>query len=565
MKYFKFLHIVAVLTLSGLVFQGCDGFTDLETNNPNQPDTERALADAGDVESLIGSQYATWFIGVDRNTPIMALSVASGEITSSWGNFGMEDFGDIPRPEFNNSPGYAYASVAEAPWSNLYTAISSVNDGIFAFEIRDPVLQLDSEAENERARSFAYFVSGLAYTSLAAIYDQGFIVDPDVNLEEEADQLELVDYNELHAHGMNMFEEALNIAENSTFQAIPGNWMIKNDPMPRDAYIGAIYAYMARNLAMLPRDGAERDDPQLWDDIVTYVDEAQARGGDSRDLIDNVVGMWSRRAGRGEVYMNPIWTRASYFTIGHQDESGNYQNWLESDYHDRDEFILDTPDARVAGQEDVEVTDDDGNVIDVLEAGQRAPGDYFQWVGPSFFNPDRGHYVFSEYDLNRFGGGAGDPIPQFRPAELELYKAEYELRYGDETVAVDIINQTRTQNGQMEALDAGELSTEEIWDEFYYEFRIETYGVGQALHFFNARGWDNYQTENPLGGLMTGSPVHLPIPGSELELLEMDRYTFGGDGPGSASFGFGTPQVQSPVIQRRLDSERKLDENLETH
>lgn len=566
MKYLKITNVIAVLTLSGLVFYGCEGFTDLETENPNQPDTERALADAGDVETLVSSQYDTWFTAVDMSTPIMAFSVASGEATASWGNFGMQDFGTIPRPEFNNSPGYAYAAVAEAPWSNLYAAISSANDGMFAFELREDPLELGSRAETDRIRSFTYFILGLSYTSVGAIYDQGFIVDPTLNLEEDADQLETHSYEEVHAHGMDMFQEAVEIAENSDFEIVPARWMRKDNPLTKDEYIGTIYAYMARHLAKLPRDGQERDDQQMWESISEYAQEAIDRGAETLNLIDNVAGVWSYRAGRFAVFNNPLWTRASYFTIGHQDESGTYEDWLNTDYGDRTEFIMDTPDARVAGQEDVEVTNDDGEVVDTLKAGQRAPGEYFAWVGGSFFTPGRGTYFFSEYDFTRTGGNAGDPIPQFRRPELELYHAEYELRYGDEAEAVEIINRTRTENGEMEPLDAGELSTEEIWDEFYYEFRIETYGIGQSLTFYNARGWDDYETTNPLGGLVTNSPVHLPIPGSELELLEMDRYTFGGGGAGSASFGeFGSTQVISPVVQERLDNEREVPQDLETH
>lgn len=555
MKYLKIVNVIAVLTLSGLVLYGCEGFTDLETENPNQPDTERALADAGDVESLVSSQYDTWFTAVDMAAPLMAFSVASGEASSSWGNFGMQDFGTIPRSEFNNSPGYAYADVAEAPWSNLYTAISSANDGKVAFELRDNPLELDSRAETDRIRSFTYFILGLSYTSVATIYDQGFIVDPTLDLEEDADQLELQPYDEIHAHGMEMFQQAVEIAENADFEIVPARWMRKDNAITRDEYIGTIYAYMARHLAKLPRDAEERDDQQMWENITDYAQEAIDRGAETLNIIDNVGGIWSYRAGRFAVLNNPLWTRASYFTIGHQDESGAYEDWLNTDYGDRSEFVLETPDARVAGQD----PEEDG-------AGSTQPGSYFAHVGGSAFIPGRGSYFFSEYDFIRTGGSAGDPIPQFRQPELDLYQAEYELRYGDEAEAVEIINRTRTENGQMEALDAGELSTEEIWDEFYYEFRIETYGIGQSLTFYNARGWGNYETTNPLGGLVPNTPVHLPIPGSELELLEMDRYTFGGGGAGSASFGeFGATQVLSPVVQERLDNERNVPEDLETH
>lgn len=558
MKDFKIKNIALVLLLFGVVFYGCEGLVDLETENTNAPvaDTD----DPGDIETAVASQYHTWFTAVDMTTPMMALSVASGEITSSWGNFGMEDMGNITaegRAEaFNNSPAYAYASVAENPWSNLYTAISSANDAVYLFERSEDPLEFDSQAENDRVISFGYFILGLSYTSLANIYDQGFIVEPDTDLEEE--ELDLQPYNEVHAYGMDMFQKAIDVAEASDFEAIPDRWLrtdVTGSAIPKDEFIGIIYAYMARHLVQMPRDGQERDDLQLWEKVTEYADEALDRMGGYHDLTDNVAEIWSSRAGGEYFYNNPLWTRTSYYTIGYQDESGNYEDWLNTWYHDRNEFILDTPDARVAGQD----PDADG-------AGSTQAGKYFYFAGGSWFSPGRGTYVFSMYDWDRTGTHTGAQIPQFRPEELNLYEAEYELRFGDESAAVAIINQSRTQNGEMEPLDAAELTTEEIWNEYYYEFRIETYGIGQAQHYFNARGWDDYQTENPLGGLMPGTPVHLPVPGSELELLDMENYTYGGDGPGSASMQFGAPpQVVSPEVQRRINDERKHNDNIETH
>ena len=46
-----------------LAFFGCEGITDLEVINENNPETERALASAEDVEALIGGTFLTLWDG----------------------------------------------------------------------------------------------------------------------------------------------------------------------------------------------------------------------------------------------------------------------------------------------------------------------------------------------------------------------------------------------------------------------------------------------------------------------------------------------------------------------
>jgi hypothetical protein len=65
----------------------------------------------------------------------------------------------------------------------------------------------------------------------------------------------------------------------------------------------------------------------------------------------------------------------------------------------------------------------------------------------------------------------------------------------------------------------------DLMDALMYEKRIETYGT--AIAFFDARGW---------GCLAEGTPIELPPPGRQLDLLGKANYTYGGVGlPGGAA------------------------------
>jgi hypothetical protein len=55
---------------------------------------------------------------------------------------------------------------------------------------------------------------------------------------------------------------------------------------------------------------------------------------------------------------------------------------------------------------------------------------------------------------------------------------------------------------------------------------VEGTGLEATRDWLDNRGW---------GTLITGTIVHLPVPGRELEVLNLPIYTFGGGGEGSAA------------------------------
>ena len=90
MRRIKHVTAAAVLLLVGAT--AC---ADLDVTNPNDPDRDKALATAGDVESLIAGSYNNWFNG-NFNYNTFGLSKASFESSAAHRHCGQLS----PRPGY---------------------------------------------------------------------------------------------------------------------------------------------------------------------------------------------------------------------------------------------------------------------------------------------------------------------------------------------------------------------------------------------------------------------------------------------------------------------------------
>ena len=63
-------------------------------------------------------------------------------------------------------------------------------------------------------------------------------------------------------------------------------------------------------------------------------------------------------------------------------------------------------------------------------------------------------------------------------------------------------------------------SDQEVLDAIFYERDVELIMIGMGTAFFDMRRRDMLQK---------GTPLHLPVPGAELEVLMIPNYTFGGE------------------------------------
>ncbi len=519
MNMMKKLISGSLILLFSLFVFGCD--TNLEVQNIDTPDTERVLASSSDVESLIAGSFLAYWQGTSSTyTPGMGLSVTADQLTGSWGNFGMQDLSSEPRAAWDNSPSYRYRTHNSTPWFRLYRAISNANDGLKAMARDD--IQIEEEA---RARAFAKFVQGLSHGFIALFFDQGFIYDETIDLNN--DVVELKPYNEIMAAAISMLEEVVAISNTNSFE-IPDTWVngltLTNEDLAKLAH-----SYIARFMTQVARDVNERANVN-WAAVINHVD-----AGITEDFAPVGDGeFWWK--GVHYLGQNHIWVRADYKTIGWTDQSGNFDAWLGDD-----------SDAAVANRDQIEIDPLDRRVTGTA-GDPTSEGSDFRYKGSALHRPDRGLYHRSLYQHKRWEehylSGATSPMVEMTVTEMNLIKAEALYYTGDLAGAAALVNLTRTTRGGMDPLTGNE-------SDFYfwlkYEKRIETFLVGIGTGFFDARGW---------GMLVKNTPIHFPLPGSEIETIGtqygISNYTFGGGGPGSA------PKIAAAKFEKLSDANRKL-------
>lgn len=506
---------VAGVAGAALLLGACD---DLDVSNPNEPDADRALATSGDVEALVASAYKSYFQPAQQYWPGNMLSTAADHHTSSWGNFAMRTMGSEPRTEFNNSPSFTYAFANEFAWTSCYAALAAVGDAFRAMEN----VELDNPT---RARAFGRFVQGVCHGYLALIYDQAAIVDETVQLDPQnpvQTAPELVPYDQVMSAALGYLDQAIQIAENNDF-TLPSSPWIKGAERDSDDLARIAHSYAARFMAGVARSPDERASVD-WEAVISHVDQ----GIEDDLMVDGSAadGWWSGIKTLGADYT--VWARVDMRQIGAADTSGAWESWMATPVADRQPFVIQTPDQRFPSTDTT-----------------AAEGQYFGFLPYNVFRPGRGTYHFSFYYDHRYEAYAEScnfcwfgMIPEITKTEMDLLKAEGLMRTGSEGQAAEIINRTREDNGGLEPVTANGVpdanscvpqnadgSCGDLMDALIYEWGVEVFQVSSGLAWFHDRGW---------GQLVSGTPIHMPVPGSELEVLRKDIYTFGGDGGGAA-------------------------------
>jgi len=527
------------LVVGALLLLGAAGCTDLVVVNENAPDAERSLSTAGDVESLIAGSFNTWFSGTySFRGPGLFLANASFQFNAPWSNFGMEQYGRLPRISIINDVSDTVYDEFTRPWFFSYRAIAAVSDGLRALEDADIAAELGT-ADVTRLQAFGYFNLGLSHATLAAFYSRGFAVDETTDIAETQD---ILDYNALMTEALAYFDRAIGIASTASF-TLPLSWMQIELTGPQLAELA--YSYKARFRALVARTEAERamvDWALVMDDIgngitadlVPFYDDF---GGWSLDVL------W--------VGNHPGWGQEAYYMFGMADQSGDYQRWDALSFSSKsfqfgvdDPVLIITPDLRFP----------QGNTVDEqrLAAGTRLEMTTAGNQGGVWKRPDRGTWRWSWYQSivgRDYTLGTNFNQPEIDHTEMRLLMAEGLYSQGNLAAAATIINETRVPAG-LNATDAAGLNTScvpklpdnscgDLFEMLKWEKRMEImfFGLASAPWYFDGRGW---------GDLYQGTPLHFPVPCQELQVLQiLPCATFGG--PGGA--------MSAPVSTYRFNGE----------
>ncbi|MFQ5571489.1 MAG: hypothetical protein ACE5G0_17560 [Rhodothermales bacterium] len=540
----KTLNRHAVWGLAFLLMFSLAGCLDLTVDNNNSPNREQVLASPADVENLIGGSFLDWWTAVVWGDGQINVTAMADEWSVSWANYGTRALSSEPRAAFDNSSSYRYARAGRNPWNRNYRAISNASDGL-GIVTADEGVFTSAGIDVNRIKAFAKFVQGIAHGYIALRYDQGFTVDETTDLTT----IELRPYNEVMDFAIQKLEEAIAISNAGHSDITAGDdWIFGLDVSSGDL-ARLSHSFIARFMAQVARDPAERAAVN-WTSVIGHVDQGITEdwapvGDDGGDNEWDASKSWGQEGS--------TWSRADYRTIGPADESGGYDNWLATPVPDRNVFDIITSDRRIsaapgetwtAPSEDEDVRVEDGVFTEgqVVEFPQVDGTDFEYWGVEGPFPSSRGTYHYSSHTHRRYQevyqkNGDNGPMVQMKLTEMEMLKAEGLLWTGGDLGAVAaLINNTRVARGQLNPATAADgagsvsddqshLDSASLWAKLKHEKRIECFNAGSAVAFNDDRGW---------GDLVSNTAIHFPVPGSELEVLQLANYTFGGGGPGSA-------------------------------
>lgn len=495
---------------------------DLEVTNFNDPDRERALSSASDVEALISGGFQAWWATAHYSYPAAAMSTAADAHSSSWGNWGMRDSGWEPRKSYNNDPAYSYNNLAETPWAESYQALAAVRDGLLTIEDGIRIQEGDGPDNTERLQAFAKFIQAMSLANLAVVFDQAFIVDETVS---EIAALEMQPYTAVWAAAEQKFNDVIQMANGASY-SIPSNWVAFNGDWSGTYMAEVARAYKARYATQVARTAEERA-ALNWSGIL-----ADASAGLSKDFAGYYEegGNWAWHRSKLHTATYTGWARIDYRTIGPSDASGEWETWINASPDDKRPFNIDTDDSRITAP---------GN--------PQENGKYIRYMGNSPFPADRGIYHYSNYIDWRWiyirENNFVTEWPDMTQWELDFIAAEANYRLGNRDATMAHVNASRARGDLPPFTDANGVapggdrcvpqnpdgSCGDLWEAYKYEKRIELFHYGFATEYFDDRGW---------GDLVQWTWQQVPVPGSELELLLMEVYTFGGPG-GNSSAGDG--------------------------
>lgn len=488
---------------------------DLQIENPNAPDRERALTEPGDVMVLVQSSWDSWWWRHHRSCwPGYSLWSRSGEQTTTVGNCGAWPWGGgEPRARYNNSTTGNETGVSQTPWYGHYTDISSANEGIIS--VINGMEFGEDGADTPMVEAFARFTWGLNMGWISKFYDKAFIVRGEDDLEDP-DTYVTRPWQEVQAAAIDNLERAADIADANSFQ-VPEGWFsapLSNQQLSQLAhtYAALVMVYGARD----PEQRAALDWNKVLDHVNRGITEPFAPRAESGGAPYSLYRF--RIAATGTF----SW-RTSNWLLGPGDVSGGWQEWLNTPVSDRVRFVIESPDRRIHAEGD-----------------PQGPGTHFEFRESSVFTDSRGLYLDSHYawakgsdDWPTTGGYWNNNIEIFNPDEMELIRAEALYHLGQTQAAADIVNSFRAR-GELPPITPAGVSASadcvprkpngscgDFVDALAWERGIELVGLRGIRAYFDRRGF---------GQLVCGTERHFPMPARELESQVMEVYSFGGEG-----------------------------------
>lgn len=526
MTYLNKLKFIVPLLIMALTISSCSDLSlaDLDVENKNDPDRERALAEDADVVNLLSGSTSDVFFEI-TNVYGVHMNGLSDIMTSTNAFFSFWDFAEEPRLRLNNRTTYADADVFYAPWSTFNSGVSTANTIIQQIEIDGQTLVVNGVDVSQKMLASAYFLRGVSRGYIGMIYDQGYIVNPDTDLT----QLETVPYTEMINAGLADIEQAMTLADGTpdfAWDLLPGGntWNLQQFKVIANSLAARIAAAEARTAS----EAASID----WNRVLTYANaglggQSAADGGAMLDFTASGVGPY--------VFYNNLADWSNFLVAGGLDTGAGY---LPTDL-----MVLKLLDNSYPANYPPAP-----EVLAPAESEDPRIGYYVYTENFGFLNPTRNRSIFTNYwNIRMFAGNnwgqTGWPITYMTSSEIEYLRAEANLMSGNAAEAATILNNSPYGTGETtfsidlpatqlgfitadaQSLSGGnniapDASVAEFQKALLREYAVELYMIsGVGTQWFLMRRHDLLQP---------GTALHYPIPGQELEITGADYYTFGG-------------------------------------
>ncbi len=503
MRYILNFKLIALFIIFSVTLFNCEK---LEVENLNNPSMEDVLSSPEDVPEVMQSAWLEWWlskrgsIGAINNSQ----TVAADHHSVSWGNFAWQDLSWEPRKEWNNDPAYGYSSVSEITYNNCYATISQVNDVMFL--INEEGMEIGTGgADNPKMLAAGYFIRGSMLATIGVTYDQGMIVREDDDLAE----LELQPWEDVIAAGIEDLQAAIEIAKNNDFSW--GDNALNGLTVDNDFIVKMANSYIAKYLVTGSRNAEQNETLNWidydWNDVLTFANN----GIDIQEVAPIGEGFGSDWIEYSGYYLRVVgWARIDTRIIALMDDDYFVRYPTQTNGHPVPTDDPDFPDPH-----------DDTRIGEAKSDDARLESD-FQYMGSHDFREARGGWHFTNYRHKRYDATMQQmqgPLYELRLYENELMKAEAMVRTGNLAGAAAILNDPANERKARGGLDDVAEDEKELLRAIFYERDIELTNCGYMLHMADMRRRDKMQY---------GAILHWPVPGSELETLVLDIYTYGG-------------------------------------
>jgi hypothetical protein len=545
MRCFQFVAVATFLCIT----TACED--SLGVANTNNPDRDRTLATALDVQSVGASQFQQVISGTLGNIARVqtGMLTAAFENASGLANNGLGPRSGIPRQPIDNGRGNAYQTENFNDFRILTIAARTSADVLV--RAKAPEFTLGTTVGDvNRLIAFAYFVNGVAMGNVSLVYDSAGVPRES---DSPTDIVPLEGYMDVNAAALEALDSALVYAQKPGTTALPTNWLTgpAGPEVSVANFIRVIRSYKARLRAGVARNPTERAAVN-WNEVI-----ADATNGITADLqvrMDPTAGWDYNWLAATLHFRDANWHQQSYYIIGMADVSGGFDAWLATPRDSRTPFLIVTPDLRFPQGATRQAQNDVGQGAPTGRRyfRNRAPGLDQAAVGwaNSWYDHYR-WYAFSQ--ANRVG-----LFPIFTKAENDMLAAEGYLRTGNVAAAAALIDLTRTTAGLPALTGAVTSATDpvpggascvprvpvapnftstacgSVFEAMKWEKRMETAYTTYGAWFFDSRGW---------GDLPEGTPLQWPVPNQELDARLKPIYNLGGvgqpSGAGPSTYGYG--------------------------